>query len=536
MSIPRYFDPNLLPYPTDPIVADVCVYGGTAAGVLSARTLSEYGRSVALVNPAARLGGMTTHGLGCTDVGNPEIIGGMSRRFYEALGLHYGKSLAWRFEPHVAQTVIDRFADHPLIQIIHNGFVDACLIGSGGPGGGAGTIQEITLVGGQRIQAQFFIDASYEGDLFARAGVPFRLGREPAGAFGESLAGIQISRHHQFHQPVSPWRVTAEPTSGLLDGIEPGLWTKESLSALTGMGDSRVQAYNFRLCMTEKDENRIPFRRPVDYSPDRYTLAARWLQVTEEDVFWKFDRIPGGKTDTNNHGAFSSDFIGKSSLWPGADYDSRERIFQEHLSYHQGLLYFMANDASIPSAIRAEFSRWGLAADEFTETQNWPAQLYVREARRMIGVETITEHHCRGNVDNGTPIAMGAYQMDSHNCRRIVVDGFVKNEGDVQMQLDRPYGIPFGSVLPARGTVSNLTVPVALSATHIAFGSVRMEPVFMMLAEAASVIAHVSLSRKCSVQDIPYGVVAEELIKRGQILSANVENTPGKQNAEDWTG
>lgn len=534
MSRPSYFRPDRLAPAGDRIEADVCVYGGTAAGVIAARVVADTGRTAVIVNPAGRLGGMTSHGLGCTDVGNPSIVGGMTRALYEHIGSHYGQPIAWRFEPHVAQAVIDKLAALDRISVVPYGYLSECRTTSAIGGPGEARIEEIRLLGGQRIRATSFIDASYEGDLMAAAGVPFRLGREPSQLYGEPGAGMQFAIHHQFDTDVSPWIVPGDSTSGLLPGIEPTLWSSRDIDEYRGSGDTRIQAYNFRLCMTDNAENRVEWIRPDDYDPAVYELAARWLQNTSEDLFWKFDPIPGNKTDTNNHGAVSSDLIGGNWLWPTADYASREEIFQRHVQYHRGLLWFMSHDQRVPEAIREPFARWGLAADEFVETDHWPEQLYVREARRMHGMSTVTEHMCRSDQAVSDPVAMGAYQLDSHNCRRIIVNGTVRNEGDIQVQLPRPYGIPLGAIVPREDTVTNLVVPVAVSASHIAFGSIRMEPVFMELAEAAAVVTACSLETGRAVQQIPYEEIRERLIAQGQVLETTQINEFSRLNAADW--
>ena len=294
---------------------------------------------------------------------------------------------------------------------------------------------------------------------------------------------------------------------------------------IEGSGDRRIQAYNFRVCMTDDESNRMPFPKPASYDSAEYELARRWLHCTRANVFTKFDRITDTKTDTNNHGAVSTDFIGASYRWPEGDFRERERIFQAHVTYQQGLHWFMANDPGVPDDVRRKYARWGLAADEFTETGGWPHQLYIREARRMISEYVVSEHDCVGATRCEDSVGMAAYQMDSHNCARIVQNGVVKNDGDVQETLPAPYPISFRSIVPSRGEIENLVVPLCLSASHIAFGSVRMEPVFMILAESAAIVASIALLRGSAVQDVPYDELAAELNRVGQVLYTDSSNT-----------
>ena len=366
----------------------------------------------------------------------------------------------------------------------------------------AGRIASIAMLGGLSVEASIFLDATYEGDLLAQAGVGYHVGREDNSVFGETLNGIQVKPHHQFSHPVDPFVKEADPSSGLLPGI-----LAEDLSKSQGQGDKRVQAYNFRVCMTNDPALRIEWEKPEGYEPLQYVLAGRWfrgpkdeyndqLPGTEEhpEIPRKFDvfpnKTPGGffKTDTNNHGPVSSDFIGANHAYPEASYEQREKIFQAHVTYQKGFYWFMANSQDVPDRYRTAYASWGLPRDEFNETAHWPHALYVREARRMIGQYVVTEPDIRGTLPpTSDSVGMGSYGMDSHNCSRFVTmeDGKARvlNEGDVQAHGFPPYAIPYRALTPDPRECTNLLVPVCVSSSHIAFGSARMEPVFMVLGQ-----------------------------------------------------
>ena len=512
---PRYFDPAWI-VPTNQVLdTDICVYGGTAGGVIAAVAAARCGKRVVLLNPARHLGGMTTGGLGWTDIGNKDAIGGLARRFYQRVGAHYGREEEWRFEPHVAAHVLCDMLIERDVDVHQPQFLDAVqMIGS--------RLTEARMLGGLRVRARQFIDATYEGDLLAAAGVSYTVGRESNGVYGETLNGIQVRDLHQFSHPVDPYVEPGNPDSGLLPGIEP------QRGGDLGAGDHRIQAYCFRVCMTDDPSLRVPLARPADFDESLHELSARWLHgpkdAREEPLKpngdpRKFDRLCAQhKTDTNNFGAVSSDFIGANYDWPEASYEQRERIFQKHVSYQQGLYWFWANSERVPDRYREVFARWGLAADEFADTGHWPHQLYVREARRMVSDYVITEHDCTGAAVCNDPVGMAAYTMDSHNCHRFVQDGRVLNEGDVQVPPGAPYPISGRAIVPRRGECENLAVPVCVSASHIAFGSVRMEPVFMVLGESAGTIAASAIDQACAVQKLSYALLCDRLQAAHQVL------------------
>lgn len=492
--------------------ADLCVYGGVSGGAIAAIAGAAQGLRVILLEPSLHLGGMTAGGLGMTDVGNKHIIGGLSREFYRRVGAKYGLAEEWRFEPHVAEKVFDEWLEESCVRVFKGQFVEAVTKDGN-------RITALRTISRLEVRASMFIDASYEGDLLALAGVSYAIGREGNAVYGETLNGAQIENGHQFIGPVDPYIVAGVPGSGLLPGIDP------DASFVPGQGDRRVQTYNFRMCLTQRPDIRIPFPQPANYDPLWYTLLKRHLATGWNEAFQKFDEIRNGKTDTNNHGAVSTDFIGQNHAWAGANYATRERIFQNHVTWQQGLMWCLANDPQIPAAIREPMATWGLCADEFTDSGGWPHALYVREARRMVTDYVMTEHNCRGAVEAEDAVGMAAYGMDSHHCRRMVRDGWVVNEGDVQVGGILPYPVSYRAIVPRESECANLLVPFCLSASHISFGSIRMEPVFMILGQSAAVAASLALQAKTSVQQVPYEDLRSALEEEGQILSRPPEAT-----------
>lgn len=495
------------PVPRDPgiVRTDVCVYGGTSAGVTAAVRAAQAGHSVALVVFGRHLGGLSSAGLGATDTGRIESIGGLSREFYRRLGQHYGRPESFTFEPHVAEQTFDSWIEETEVEVYRDHRLqDVRMVGD--------RIHSLRAENGKVFIAKAFIDASYEGDLLAAAGVSYTVGRESNATYGETLNGVQFRSGHQFQRQIDPYVVPGDPASGLLQGVSadpPGS---------TGQGDQRIQAFNFRVCLTRAADRR-PFPRPPNYDARRYELLLRYLQAGVWDAMRLNTPMPNGKTDLNNHGAVSTDNIGRNYSWPDGDHATREAIFQDHVTYQQGLLWFLANDPRVPDAVRTEVNGWGLTHDEFTGTGGWSHELYIREARRMVADYVITEHDCRWTVAAPDPIALASYTMDSHNCARVVVGGFARNEGDVQVPPAGPYGISYRAIVPARGECANLLVTCAISASHIAFGSARMEPVFMATGHAAAVAADLALSSGVAVQDVPYPALRQRLRADGMVIT-----------------
>ncbi len=488
---------------------DLCIYGGNAAGVMAAIEAARHGLQVILLEPGLHLGGMTSSGLGMTDFGKRDAVGGLALEFYQRVGRHYGQEVQWRFEPHVAEAVFHQMLAEVDVRYYVGRFLDRVTMRLED---GVPRLNSLVSEDGLEVVSRMFIDASYEGDLMAKAGVTFFVGREGNAAYGESLNGQQILHKNQFEYGVDPYRVEGDPSSGYLEGIDAaGAYE-------AGAGDRLIQAYNFRMCLTQREDLRISFPRPVGYDASRYELLLRYLKGGWNEAFRKFDPIPNGKTDTNNHGAVSTDFIGGNYGWPEGSYSQRERIFQDHVVWQQGLQWFLANDPRVPAAIREPMSTWGLCADEFCETGGWPHQLYIREARRMVSDYVVSEADCRWERVSPFSIGRGAYNMDSHHCRRLIREGRLWNEGDVQVAVKAPYAIDYRAIIPRRGECANLLVPVCLSATHIAYGSARMEPVFMVLGQSAAAAATLALAQGCTLHDLPYPTLRERLLAVGQVL------------------
>lgn len=504
-SRPTYYQP---PSPLRTPVrnqVDVVVYGATCAGVTAAIQLAQLNRKVALLEFGDHVGGLSSGGLGATDIGNKAAIGGLAREFYRRLGRHYGNEENWTFEPSVAEkTFRGWLAEHGVeVHFRQRLAAVACL---------NERLFELHTDDGHVWAARLFIDATYEGDLLAAAGVRYYVGREANAVYDEIHNGVAWGHPgHNFKVAVDPYIVPGKPNSGLLPGVFPGDGGRH------GEGDRRIQAYNFRLCMTQAPD-RLPWPKPADYDPLRYELLRRYIDAGIWDVLRLNTPMPNGKTDTNNFGAFSSDNIGMNHRWPDAGYAEREQIFQEHVSYHQGLMWFLANDSRLPARIRDEVGRWGLPRDEFVSTGGWPHQLYVREARRMVSDYVMTEHDCVAARRCDDPVGLAAYTMDSHACNRVVRGGRAFNEGLVEMGGFPPYPISYHSLVPRRGECPNLLVPVCLSASHIAYGSIRMEPVFMVLGQSAALAADLALQGELAVQDVPYRLLHEQLVKAGQVL------------------
>jgi len=522
---------------------DVVIYGVTSAGVIAAVQAKRMGRTVVLVGPDKHLGGLSSGGLGFTDTGNKAVIGGLARDFYHRVWQAYQRPEAWQwqkqadygnkgqgtpaidganrtmwiFEPHVAERVFEDYVRELSIPVYRDAWLDR----AHGVHKSGARITRITMLSGASYSGRMFIDASYEGDLMAAAGVDYTVGREANAVYGETWNGIQTGvLHHRHHfgvlpAGISPYHVPDDPGSGLLpriSAVPPGEH---------GMADRRVQAYCYRYCVTDHPDNRIPFPKPDGYDARQYELLLRVFAAGWRETFDKFDPIPNRKTDSNNHGPFSSDNIGMNYDYPDADYARRRAILKEHEDYQKGWLWFIANDPRVPREVQERMRRWGLPKDEFTDHGGWPHQIYVREARRMIGSFVMTENQLTRTRPTPDSVGMGSYTIDSHNVQRYVTPpGYVQNEGDISVPI-RPYAIAYGTLLPRRSQCENLLVPVCVSASHIAFGSIRMEPVFMTLGQSAATAAALALEDRVALQDLPYGRLRTSLLKDGQVLEYN---------------
>lgn len=542
---------------SNPTAYDIVVYGGTSAGVTAAIQASRMGKSVLLIEPTSRIGGLTTGGLGQTDIGNKQAIGGLSREFYQNIKIYYdnpknwkwqskseyrdggqtmtkeNESTMWTFEPSAALTVFKQMMEKENIKLVYNERLNR----ENGVRKTNQKISSITMLSGKTYTGAIFIDATYEGDLMAAAGVSYTLGRESNGAYGETLNGVQANvlnttltgtisrngRYHNFLPKVDPYVIKGNPESGLLPNIVTG-------PGIEGEADKKIQAYCFRMCLTDAPENRISFKKPEAFKELDYELLFRNFEARKGSVRemysygnsllpWINAGMPNRKTDTNNKFGFSTDFIGKNYEYPEASYEQREKIVTEHRNYQMGLMWSLANHPRVPKEVREEASRWGTAKDEFERADGWQQQLYIREARRMVGAYVMTQHNCEGLHIPDDAVGLGAYGMDSHHVQRYVdANGYVRNEGNVEAHGFNPYPISYKSLVPKKEECENLIVPVCLSASHIGFGSIRMEPVFMVLGQSAAAAASLAIDNNAAVQDVPYQKLKTVLLKGGQRL------------------
>jgi hypothetical protein len=524
--------------------ADLIVYGGTSAAITSAVQAARMGKTVLVVSPDTHLGGLSSGGLGFTDTGNKSVIGGLAREFYHRLYRHYQNESSWQwqkkdeygnkgqgtpamdgaertmwiFEPHAAEQVFEDLVKEHEIKVFRDEWLDR----ENGVKMADGRITSMRTLSGKTFNGKMFIDATYEGDLMAAAGVSYHVGREANSVYGEEWNGIQVGvlhHDHYFKKDISPYKIPGDPSSGLLPLISP------DDPGVRGEGDDKLQAYNFRMCLSNHPDNRVPFPRPEGYDSTQYELLVRVFDAGWDELFRKYDPIPNRKTDTNNHGPVSTDYIGMNYDYPEASYERRKEIIKDHERYQKGLMYFMANDPRIPQDVQQELRQWGLAKDEFTDNGNWPHQIYVREARRMLSDYVMTEHETLSKRPVPKSVGMGSYTLDSHNIQRYVKpDGFVQNEGDIGVKVPQPYQISYGALVPKKAECQNLLVPVCASSTHIAFGSIRMEPVFMILGQSAATAAVQAIDKGIAVQDVDYEELKAQLEKDKQVLR-NPEKT-----------
>lgn len=535
---------------------DVVIYGGTSAGIASAIQTARMGKSVVIIEPTDRLGGLTTGGLGQTDIGNKHVIGGIAREFYQNIRKYYddptnwkwqersdyldegqtriekGEDAMWTFEPSAALKVYHQMLSGEKIDIVYGGKLNR----ESGVTKKGSRIESIETENGARYTGKMFIDATYEGDLMAAAGISYRVGRESNREYGETLNGVQANKisatlkwtvsrnayNHNFTDRVDPYIVKGDPTSRLLPYITEGP------PGVDGDGDDKIQAYCFRMTLTDHPDNRIPFTKPENYNELNYELLFRNYEADNgsevNQLPWINSPMPNRKTDTNNRRGFSTDFIGQNYDYPEASYEKREKIVRAHREYQQGLMWTLAYHPRIPEKVRNIISKWGTCKDEYEEGSNgWQKQLYVREARRMLSDYVMTQKNCEGIDRVEDPVGMGAYGMDSHHIQRYVdVNGFVQNEGNVEAHGFSPYPISYRSIVPKKEECSNLLIPVCVSATHIAFGSIRMEPVFMVLGQSAATAACQAIDKTVAVQDISYPDLQNTLLNDKQILGIQI--------------
>ncbi len=544
-------------FAASPKKADVVIYGATSAGISAAIQASRMGKSVILIEPSKRIGGLTTGGLGRTDIGNGSAVGGIALEFYRRVWLHYNDesnwkwakkqdyvneskidSMMWSFEPSVGLKIYKDMLANEKVQLVYSQRLNR----ETGVKMKGDVISQITMETGETYVGNVFIDATYEGDLMAAAGVSYTYGREANSQYGETLNGVQANKislsltgrvsrnayNHNFIDRVDPYIVKGDKSSGLLPFINP-----ES-PGVDGSGDKKIQAFCFRMTLTDHPENRIPFEKPADYNELDYELLFRNYEAAPNGIIekmynygdslmpWINSPMPNRKTDTNNQKGFSTDFIGQNHDYVEASYAEREKIIQRHKSYQKGLMWTLAYHPRIPKVVRDYASRWGTCKDEYDNGDGWQDQLYIREARRMVSDYVMTQRHCESLDVANDPVGLGAYGMDSHHIQRYVdINGYVQNEGNVECAIPHPYPISYRSIVPKKTECKNLIVPVCLSATHIAFGSIRMEPVFMVLGQSAAIAASLTIDNKTSVQDLPYEKLEKELLKYGQRLKWN---------------
>ncbi len=508
-------------------VHDVVVYGDSSGAVTAAIAAQRDGRSVILVNPTGFLGGMSASGLGASDfLGRRHTFGGIASEFYDAIAAAYGESYIRSFEPHVGLRVFKKMIADAGVTVVFNEQLDRT------PGKGVKMdgqrITAFTTLSGKIYRGRMFIDATYVGDLLAAAGVSYTVGREAESQYGEDMAGVrrgdtkprvhytQRDKDH-FIKNVDPYVTPGRPDSGLLPYVFhlPGL--------ANGQGDRKIQAYNYRVCLTTDPALRIPIEKPAGYREIDHELLLRNFEAGD-------DRLPalveplagkGSKVDWNNMHAVGSDLPGANWDYPEASYERRREIEHEHEIYIRGFLWTLSHSPRVPAAIRARVSAYGLSKDEFTDNGGWPWMIYIREARRMVTDYVMTQHDCEGKRSAPDPVGLGSFGMDSHVVQHFVTEqGYALSDGVIWRVPPKPYGISYRSIIPRQGECENLFSPICVGATHVAHGSIRMEPVFMALGQSAATAAGVALDKNTRVQDVAYPLLRERLLAGKQILHA----------------
>ena len=496
----RYYYPLPAANPPQTFKVDVCVYGGTPAGVSAAIQSARMGKHTLFAVFRRHVGGMTSGGLTAIDIGNRSSVGGLAGEVFCKFGKVTGYSSGAAEK--LFRGKLDAAGAHVLFEHRLKSVEKA-----------GNRIVALVFENGNRVEAKMFIDATYEGDLLAQAGVSFTVGREDNSKYGETANGFHLSKP-DFHWAVNPYVKPGEPKSGLLPGIGPEPVLDE------GKGDKQVQAYCFRVCASDAPDRR-PFPKPVDFDRSTHELLLRFLNGSPNFPFnFTYARGPLklNRGDCNSAGPVSFDYVGESWEWPEADYAARERIFQKHVTYQQGYLWVMANDPKVPQLVRDKVAQFGLPTNEFEETNGWPHELYVREGRRMISNYVMTEADCLGRRVAADSIGLASYKIDSHNCSRLVVNGLAKSQGGVDLKVPKPYPVSYRAIVPRESECVNLLVPVSLSASHAAFGSIRMEPVFSILGQSAGTAAALAIDGTVPVQKLEYGKLRERLLQDKQIL------------------
>ncbi|MBA3699964.1 MAG: FAD-dependent oxidoreductase [Planctomycetes bacterium] len=506
---PSYYDAMLVTMSGEMVDVDVCVYGGTAAGLASALQVTRMGRSVVLIEPSRRVGGLVAAGRSWSGVTAKPVIGGLAREFQQALARHYGvdhtSDAAWSWEPHVAEALCTRLLSEAKVAVRLYQFAHEVQVT-------AGVITHLLLEGGMQVRARMFIDATAEGDLLALAQVPWTSGREAGDVYDETLAGVQRGVHQQFEFPVDPYIVPGQAASGRIAGVS------DTVPAAAGSGDQALPAACFSLCLTRDADKRLPFVKPQDYDPQWYELHLRYFATGWTDVFSSFLPIPGNKTEAGSHGPIGMDVIGQNHAWVTSGYTVREEIFQAHRRYQQGLLWFLANDRRVPERIRQPMAQWGLCNDEFITTAGWPERLHLPTTRRMVGDHVITEHEVRRARLATDVVALAGGDLRLPPCQRVIVDGRVQNDGALHEALTKPFPVSWRALIPPGGSVQNLLVPVCLSASHVASGALTNDAVRMALGQAAATAACQLIAADRDVHDLDYPTLRAQLLQDGQVL------------------
>jgi hypothetical protein len=539
------------------IESDICIYGGTSGGVAAAVQAARMGRKVVIAEPGMHLGGMTSGGLSAVDIGDPRTVGGIAREYFSRLVGSYGKKLEWdkpfsgnggpatggaySIEPHVAEQVFNEMLREAGVDVRFRARLTS--VRKDGA-----RITDLVTDEGSVFRAKMFIDATYEGDLMAKAGVSYTLMREGNSKYGETYNGIHYTEKYTPRTghlmpgsngrvnggqgvwdrdfPIDPYVVKGDATSGLLPLINEGEPGKPGDPA------SGVQAYCYRLCLSTAVD-RLPIAPPEDYDAKRYEIVVRFIEAClangdDMDLRWfsKCDELPNQKWDFNT-ATFGGNLPGASHAWADADHARRAEIAKEHENYHRGLLHFLATDPRVPRKVRDDVKRFGLPKDEFTDNGGWPHQLYIREARRMVSDLVLTEHHTHGRQVAPHSIGLGSYGTDTHEVRRIVKDGVVTREGKTVGGRGGfgPYQIGYGSIVPKASECENLLVTFALSASHTAFSSIRMEPVFMVTSQSAAAAAALAIDDGLPVQRVDQAKLRARILEDGQVLDARGPDT-----------
>lgn len=487
---------------------DVVIYGGTAAGIMAAVQAARMDRRAVVIEPTHRIGGMTTCGLSDTDTGNERAVGGLALEFYQRVGEKYDRAEPeWMFEPKVALEVLKEFAQEHGFAILYH----ERLAATGAVQKDGAKIVSLKLESGGTVRGHMFLDASYEGDLLGAAGVSHTVGREANAQYHETQNGIRTE--NELPDGIDPYRVPGDPASGLLARVNP------DAGGEAGARDRKLQAYNFRMCLTNDPSNRVMVEKPEGYNEEDYEILFRAIARGQTRRFFKFRDLPNHKSDSNNDSGISTDYIGMNHSYVEADYPTRAKLFRAHEIYQKGLIWTVQNHPRVPEEIRAFYRPWGLPLDEFTDSGHWPPQLYIREARRMMGDYVITENIVARKIPVADGVGLGSYAMDSHHTQYCVgADGCVRTEGGFYLPLKAPYSISYRTMLPKKAECMNLLVPICVSATHAAYGSVRMEPVFMILGQSAATAACLALDRGVAPADLPYAALRGQLEADGQIL------------------